>query len=600
MHKMNKFQNLFLIGMLLLLPLGLWSQSSRLPKTYTAYFTPDKVHVDGVPDEVAWRNVPWSDDFVDIASGDTMPAQLFTRFKMCWDDHYCYIAACLGEPDIWGKLTRRDAIIYKDNDFEVFFDPDSDGLNYYELEINALGTVMDLLMDKPYNRGGKANLKWNFTGLRSAVAVYGSLNKANDIDGRWTVELAIPWQAFSENKKPQNGTRWRVNFSRVEWPVNIEEGIYKKQIDPKNGKNLPEKNWVWSLQGVVNMHVPEKWGYVSFVREPLPQPVPKFWVWSQAYHAWPVAKWQKTLQHLADAGITGLLLHGDTADVHRVALMAACFGIQTHVWYVSMNNVQSPPGWLSVNELGQSLSGHKAYVNYYKFMCPALPEVRRHLQSKIDELKSIRGISGIHLDYIRYVDVILPKKLQPKYGLKQKNIMPAFDYGYHPYMRKIFKNKYGVDPLDLTDPLHDVRWFDFRLKVLDTTVVQIRNQIEKAGLMASAAVFPTPDMSRRMVRQDWDQWHLNYYFPMAYHNFYGRKFAWLKKISAVDKKAVGKNSKVFTGLFLPALKKGNRLTRAMKAAMNGGADGVAFFNLRALNQHMLQQIADFQRQLMKK
>ncbi len=57
----------------------------------------------------------------------------------------------LGEPAIWGKLTKRDAIIYKDNDFEVFIDPDGDGLNYYELEINALGTIMDLFLKKPYN-----------------------------------------------------------------------------------------------------------------------------------------------------------------------------------------------------------------------------------------------------------------------------------------------------------------------------------------------------------------------------------------------------------------------------------------------------------------
>ena len=592
---MNKLENHLLICLFLLLPAAIWAQNSVLPKHYTAFFTTDSIHIDGKIDDDVWINIPWSDNFVDIASGAKMPTQLFSRFKMLWDDQYCYIAACLGEPDIWGSLTKRDTIIYKDNDFEVFFDPDGDGLNYYELEINALGTVMDLFMNKPYNKGGKAKLDWYFEGMRSAVVTYGSVNKPGDRDGRWTAELAIPWRAFSKNKKPEDGDRWRINFSRVEWPVDSTADGYQKQKNSLSGKTLPEANWVWSPQGVVNMYVPGKWGVVTFLKKKIEQPVPRFWVWSQAYHQWSTAHWQNTLQKLADAGISGLLLHGDTADIHRVALMAACFGIQTHVWYVTMNNAQAPPQWLSVNALGKSLADHKAYVNHYKFMCPALPEVRQYLLAKMEELESIRGISGIHFDYIRYVDVILPKKLQPKYHLKQKDIMPEFDYGYHPYMRKLFKAKHRVDPLKLPDPLHDTAWFHFRLNVLDTTVIQLRNQIEKAGFITSAAVFPTPDMSRRMVRQDWDSWHLNYYFPMAYNNFYGKKYAWLKRVSKTDKKAVGQHSKVFTGLFVPALKKGNRLTKAMRAAMKGGADGIAFFNLKALDDRLFRQIVKFQK-----
>ncbi len=595
--KKNETMNRLLTCMflLMLLPLGLSAQNNPFPRRYTCYYTPDSITIDGKINDKAWQNIPWSDNFVDIATAAKAPENLFTRFKMMWNKQYCYIAACIGDPNIWGKLTKRDAIIYKDNDFEVFLDPEGNGLNYYELEINTLGTVMDLFMKKPYNKGGKANLAWNFKGLHSAVATYGTINHPHDTDSRWTVELAIPWSAFKEKKKPANGDQWRVNFSRVEWPVSVKNGIYLKKKNPVTGHNLPEANWVWSPQGVVNMHIPSKWGYVKFVKRQAKPVVPEFWVWSQAYHNWSSNKWQTTLQKLANAGIKGLLLHGDTADIHRVAVMATCFGIQTHIWFITMNNPKAPAQWLSVNEQGKSLAQQKAYVKYYKFMCPALPAVRQYLLGKMKELESVKGISGIHFDYIRYVDVILPKKLQPKYHLKQKDIMPQFDYGYHPYMRKLYKEKYGIDPLNLPDPLHNKSWLDFRLKVLDTTVVQLRNQIEKAGLATSAAVFPTPDMARRMVRQDWDSWHLNYYFPMAYNNFYGKKYAWLKRVSRIDKKAVGRNSKIFTGLFLPALKKGNRLTKAMKAAIKGGADGIAFFDLRALNHHLLQQIYRFQK-----
>ncbi|HQI44441.1 MAG TPA: hypothetical protein PK949_10040, partial [Dysgonamonadaceae bacterium] len=65
---------------------------------------------------------------------------------------------------------------------------------------------------------------------------------------------------------PSAGDQWRVNFSRVEWHTNIENGKYVKKKDPVSGKPLPEENWVWSPQGVVDMHRPEMWGFVHFLR----------------------------------------------------------------------------------------------------------------------------------------------------------------------------------------------------------------------------------------------------------------------------------------------------------------------------------------------
>jgi hypothetical protein len=57
-----------------------------------------------------------------------------------------------------------------------------------------------------------------------------------------------------------NGDEWRINFSRVQWPVEIDGRAYRKP--PK----AREDNWVWSPQGAVNMHIPEKWGRVVFQR----------------------------------------------------------------------------------------------------------------------------------------------------------------------------------------------------------------------------------------------------------------------------------------------------------------------------------------------
>ncbi|HOZ07089.1 MAG TPA: carbohydrate-binding family 9-like protein, partial [candidate division Zixibacteria bacterium] len=214
----------------------------------------------------------WTELFTDI-EGDRKPAPRFrTRAKMLWDSTCFYIGAELAEPHVWATLTRRDAVIYHDNDFEVFIDPDADTHEYYELEVNALNTVWDLLLLKPYRDGGPAVNAWDIAGLQTAVAVEGTLNDPSDVDSGWRVEIAIPWAVLAEcahrPSPPREGDRWKVNFSRVEWQVEARDGVYAKVTDPATGRPLPEDNWVWSPQGLIAMHYPEMWGLVQFSAAP--------------------------------------------------------------------------------------------------------------------------------------------------------------------------------------------------------------------------------------------------------------------------------------------------------------------------------------------
>ncbi|SHK28669.1 carbohydrate-binding family 9-like protein [Rhodothermus profundi] len=238
------------------------------PRTYVCYRSDHPLRIDGRLDEPAWQAAPWSEPFVDIEGPHRPPPPYHTRIKLLWDDTYLYIGAELEEPHLWATLTRRDTIIFYDNDFEVFIDPDSDTHTYYELEINALGTVWDLLLLKPYRDGGPALNAWDIRDLKAAVALDGTLNDPSDIDRGWTVELALPWtvlaEAAPEGRPPRPGEQWRMNFSRVQWPLEVIEGRYRKRRDPATGRLLPESNWVWSPQGVINMHLPERWGYVQF------------------------------------------------------------------------------------------------------------------------------------------------------------------------------------------------------------------------------------------------------------------------------------------------------------------------------------------------
>ncbi len=111
-------------------------------------------------DDAAWLDAPWSLDFVDI-EGDVKPKPWFrTRVKMLWDDEYFYVGAELEEPHLWATQTAHDSVIFHENDFEVFIDPDGDNHDYYEYEINALGTDWDLRLPKPYRDGGPALNEW--------------------------------------------------------------------------------------------------------------------------------------------------------------------------------------------------------------------------------------------------------------------------------------------------------------------------------------------------------------------------------------------------------------------------------------------------------
>jgi hypothetical protein len=237
------------------------------PRTYAVARTPTAIQTDGRLTEAAWDAAPWTADFVDIRGGDAPTPRFRTRAKMLWDDRALYVAARLEEPDVWGRLTQRDTVLYYDNDFEVFIDPTGSTHHYYELEVNALETVWDLMLTKPYRDDGRALDAWDIRGLGVGVHVDGTLNDPSDTDEGWTVEIALPWAVLEEaapgGRPPQAGDQWRLNFSRVQWPVTVVDGRYEKDLDTT--KAHPEDNWVWSPQGAIDMHRPERWGVVEFV-----------------------------------------------------------------------------------------------------------------------------------------------------------------------------------------------------------------------------------------------------------------------------------------------------------------------------------------------
>ncbi len=305
----------------------------------------------------------------------------------------------------------------------------------------------------------------------------------------------------------------------------------------------------------------------------------KNWAWVRGDFS-DMAPWQPKFARWRAAGIDALLANvRDPDTLARIAPVAAAEGLETHAWIVTMMRggmEASHPEWYAVNRLGKSTATDPPYVPYYKFLCPTRATVRAYLAGDYRRMAAVPGVTSLHLDYIRYPDVILPVALWEKYGLVQDKEYPAFDYCYCDVCRAKFRDEHGVDPLALEDPPDSEAWRRFRYDRITEVVDLLAGEAHAGGKKLTAAVFPTPDIARRLVRQDWPRWRLDAVMPMIYHRFYEEPVAWIEEATRAGVTALGGRMPLYAGLYVPELTP-DELAEAARHALAGGAAGVALF-----------------------
>lgn len=296
-------------------------------------------------------------------------------------------------------------------------------------------------------------------------------------------------------------------------------------------------------------------------------------------------------------GIDGLMYNGgqDPQTYVRVGKIAKAAGLAFHTWIPTMVQAKRPElkeEWYGINGKGESALEKPAYVDYYKFLCPNHEGVFEFLANMYEEVAKVEEVDGIHLDYIRFPDVILARGLWDKYGLVMDKEYPDYDYCYGPKCVADFKAKTGIDILEAEDPSQVQEWKQFRYDLITNLVNRLSERVHSTGKKINAAVFPGPhSVAKKLVRQEWEKWNLDAVYPMNYNDFYLEKPEWVGEVSKEGVAAIEGRIPLYSGLFIcpnPENKTEENdpenhgllpkeIGTAIRASMENGATGICLF-----------------------
>ena len=266
---------------------------------------------------------------------------------------------------------------------------------------------------------------------------------------------------------------------------------------------------------------------------PADPPAPfTLWTWVHGNRDYDAAEWGRRFGRLREAGFGAVLVGG--GDIGLVSGAAHAEGLEYHRWFWTMNRngdewVQSNhPEWFTVSRNLESSLDQPPYVGYYKWVCPSRGPVRDYLGQRVGELAANPAVDGVHLDYVRHCDVILPRGLWDTYGLVQDTEHPEFDFCYCDVCREEFAALDGRDPLEIPDPPADEAWRRFRWdNRLQEPKITSRNRLKsnrtaRSAILAGGGERVPSSLESGKSRIEWRELELNIRrwnrAPMAPHS----------------------------------------------------------------------------------
>lgn len=305
----------------------------------------------------------------------------------------------------------------------------------------------------------------------------------------------------------------------------------------------------------------------------------KHWVWTNPDLKDTGAELAERYRKYYAAGIRGIFFENDSEKHFRAAKAQK---LEAHRWIWTMNRgektlLDAHPEWYAVNRKGESCADHPPYVNYYRWLCPSREEVKTYLENDYANALKKDYVDGIHLDYVRFCDVILPVNLWDNYKIVQTSELPEYDYCYCKICKAAYKAESGIDIDTVQFPEASPSWRLFRYQRVNQVVERLTNVAKSYKKPITAAVFPTPDIAHRNVKQDWVNWNISGVCPMIYHGFYKENVKWIGQAVAEGVKALNGKFPLYAGLYLPDFKDNSEVQQGVENALNNGAAGISFF-----------------------
>nr|WP_299389217.1 hypothetical protein [Allomuricauda sp.] len=299
---------------------------------------------------------------------------------------------------------------------------------------------------------------------------------------------------------------------------------------------------------------------------------------------------------LKTKGIDGLMYNGGhNPDTYkRVGKLVKEAGMEFHTWIPTMvqgHNPKIDKDLYALNRNGESAYDKPAYVSHYTFLCPNKEGTYNFLADLYGSVAEVEEVDGIHLDYIRFPDVILARGLWDKYGLVMDREFPEYDYCYCDKCTSDFKEQSGIDIKEVEDPSTVAEWKQFRYDLITSMVNRLQEVVHSKNKKINAAVFPGPSIAKKLVRQEWNNWDLDAVYPMNYNDFYLEGPEWVGEMTKEEVAAAKDGAPVYSGLFIcpnPEKKAGEKdpenhgllpeeLAEAIQASMENGAAGICLF-----------------------
>lgn len=216
------------------------------PYNYIAKYVKSNIEIDGILNEEAWENSEKVALKINKTAEVVSDSTYMTWVKSCYDQQYFYIAYECNDTDIWSEFSNRDDHLWENDAVEIFIDTDGNLNTYYEIQVSPKNVLFDAHLEIPTKTGDDEIIAFNIEGIQTAVTVDGTLNMHDDIDKKWTVEIAIPIGDLNEEQASLDSGSWRINFFRMNHDLNRER---------------PELGWSPTLG---DFHIPDKFGVLKF------------------------------------------------------------------------------------------------------------------------------------------------------------------------------------------------------------------------------------------------------------------------------------------------------------------------------------------------